>query len=484
MTNGLSNLQLVSVIVNLSVLLVSLVVSGLLIWKIKFDDKNYKLLFILYALYWVAPMLLREYTSQMHTAMANAGLTSASLMWLPVVVYGIIGLFWKPLNDLLSHRLKNRKAVIYISLGIQALGAIPMLVHPCLATNIIQSITVGIGASGIAVFNLMFNEQYAKKKVFVTVSLLSLPPLIAEFISSVLQCCVTSFLPGLNEKGQSVIVYDPMKYIGIVKYMWVIGLICIVAAAILGIFVKEKREFLYQDNQYKEPVTNKWDGAVVVLLILAAAITSFIKFCTSGGTSITELSYIGQHQGIATNAFEGYLSVIFTVGQMAANIITGFFLVKKLNKWTLFSIAAGIWAFFAVFTALPTLGLNVYSRLPMNLLNGFAFGMTYNLIVGIVLNKYFTKTNKITPITLYNTGLSIGICSSQFFNTWMKQEVFAGKSLPWEEFVRRNWIVTFAIIATIVVMWGLFTGAFFIQKKHPPKRIRVNRVRKQADMDD
>ncbi|MCQ3914512.1 MAG: hypothetical protein MJ201_01675 [Mycoplasmoidaceae bacterium] len=67
-------------------------------------------------------------------------------------------------------------------------------------------------------------------------------------------------------------------------------------------------------------------------MILAAAITSFIKFCTSGGTAITEFKYIGKHQGVVTNAYEGYLSVIFTIGQMAANIITGLFLVKRMNK--------------------------------------------------------------------------------------------------------------------------------------------------------
>ena len=329
----------------------------------------------------------------------------------------------------------------------------------------------------------MFNEQYAKRKVFVTVSLLSLPPLIAEFMSSVLQCCVTSFLPGLVD-GQAVIKYDPVKYINIVKYMWVVGIVCIVAAGILGIFVKEKKGLLYKDNQYKQPVDNKWDASVIVLLIVAAAITSFIKFCTSGGTAITELSYIGVHQGISTNAYEGYLSVIFTIGQMAANIITGFFLVKKMNKWAIFTIASGLWAFYAVFASIPTIGLNVYSRLALNILNGFAFGMTYNLIVGIVMNKYFTKTNKITPVTLYNTGLSIGICSSQFFNTWMKKEVFAGESLGWDEFVKRNWIVTIAICATIVVMWVLFTSSYFITKKHPPRVVRVNRVRNQQDMDD
>lgn len=483
MANGLDNNQIIALIVNFSVLLVSLGVSIFLIFKIKFDDKNYRLLFIIYTLYWIAPMLLREYTSQMHTAMSNAEWTTGSLMWLPVTVYGIIGLFWKPLNDLLSHRLKSRKNVIFIALGIQAIGAIPMIIEPCLATNIIQSITVGIGASGIAVFNLMFNEQYAKKKVFLTVTLLSLPPLMAEFFSSVLQCCVTSFI------SKNTIEKDPVHYINVVKYMWVIGLACIVITAICTIFVKERKAYLYQDNKYKEPVDNKWDISVVILLIFAAAITSFIKFCTSGGTAITELEYIGKHNNVDTSAYQGYLSVIFTVGQMGANILTGLFLVKKMNKWAIFSIASGMWIAYAIVSASY---LNVYARLGFNILNGFAFGMTYNLIVGIVMNKFFKKTNKITPITLYNTGLSIGICSSQFFNTFLKQDVFAKVKehgqwvwkLSWDDFVWRNWIVTIAVIATIVVMWAMFTVSYFITKKHPPRRIKVNRVRVQQDMDD
>lgn len=483
MLNGLDNNQIIALIVNFSILLVSLGTSIFLIFKIKFDDKNYRLLFVIYTLYWIAPMLLREYTSQMHNNMLAAGWTDMPL-WLPVTVYGIIGLFWKPLNDLLSHRLKSRKNVIFISLGIQAIGTIPMIVAPSLATNIIQSITVGIGASGIAVFNLMFNEQYAKKKVFLTVTLLSLPPLLAEFFSSVLQCCVTSFLP-YGAKGA--------EYINIVKYMWVVGLVCIVITTICTFFVKEKSAYLYQDNKYKEPVQNKWDASVVILLIFAAAITSFIKFCTSGGTAITELEYIGGEKQpiiswrVNTNAYQGYLSVIFTIGQMAANILTGLFLVKRMNKWTIFSIASGLWIIYVILSASI---LNVYSRLVTNIINGFAFGMTYNLIVGMVMNKFFTKTNRITPVTLYNTGLSIGICSSQFFNTFMKEDVFAvdpitkEHTLLWGDFVWRNWIVTIAVIATIIVMWGMFTGAYFITKKHPPKKVLVNKIKNQQDMDD
>lgn len=480
MLNGLDTNQLIAVGVNLGVLVVSLIVSGILIFKIKFDDKNYRLLFIIYTLYWIAPMLLREYTSQMQNAMAQLGDPAATgfFWWLPVTIYGIIGLFWKPLNDLFSHRLKSRKTVIYISIFIQALGAIPMIAYPCFATNVIQSLTVGIGASGIAVFSLMFNEQYAKKKVFLTVSLLSLPPLLGEFFSSVLQCCVTSFVP--NQPDPTPPEYWN-QYISIVKYMWVIGLFFIVATAIVTIFLKEKKAFLYQDNKYKEPVSNKWDISVIILLIFSAAITSFVKFSTSGGTIITELRYIGQHTALDPKAYEGYLSVIFTVGQMAANIITGLFLVKKMNKWSIFTIASGLWLAFGILYGSV---LNVWGRMAFNFINGWAFGTTYNIIVGITLNKFFTKSNKITPITLYNTGLSIGICSSLFFKQFLTKGILGQGKIEWEDYVIKNWIVSGIVIGIIVVMWIMFTSAFFIEKNHPPKRIRVNRVKNQQDMDD
>lgn len=479
MLNGLDHNQIIALIVNFSILAVSLGVSVFLIFKIKFDDKNYRLLFIIYTLYWIAPMLLREYTSQMHGAMVGIGETTKDLLWAPMTVYGIIGLFWKPLNDLLSHRLKSRKTVIYISLLIQASGAIPMIIQPCLATNIIQSISVGIGASGIAVFSLMFNEQYAKRKVFLTVSLLSLPPLLGEFFSSVLQCCVTSFLP---PQPDPVTPEYWNQYIDIVKYMWVIGLVFIIATAVCAFFVKEKSEFLYQDNKYKEPVKNKWDISVVLLLVFAAAMSSFIKFSTSGGTIITELRFIGQQQNIDPKAYEGYLSVVFTVGQMAANIITGLFWIKKMNKWAIFTINTGIWLVFGVLYGTV---FNIYARLIFNILNGWAFGVIYNLIVGITLNKFFTKTNKITPITLYNTGLSIGITSSLFFKSFLVNNILGeGKIEDWSEYVSRNWIVTATVITIIIIMWAMFTGAYWIGVKHPPQRIRVNRVRVQQDMDD
>jgi hypothetical protein len=82
--------------------------------------------------------------------------------------------------------------MIYLALGIGLVAYIPICCVQNVYTNIIQSLGVGIGASMIGTYQLMFNEQYGKSKQFLTVSLLSIPPLIADFISSAIQSTITS----------------------------------------------------------------------------------------------------------------------------------------------------------------------------------------------------------------------------------------------------------------------------------------------------
>jgi hypothetical protein len=88
--------------------------------------------------------------------------------------------------------MKSRKAIIYLALLIGLITYIPIIIYPSTATNVIQSLGVGIGASMIGTYQLMFNEQYGKSKQFLTVSLLSIPPLLADFISSAIQSTFSS----------------------------------------------------------------------------------------------------------------------------------------------------------------------------------------------------------------------------------------------------------------------------------------------------
>lgn len=486
------------ILINLGILILSLIGVSFLVYKIKFKDNNYRLLFILYTFCWIGPMILREYTSQMHSHMDFGEVTKDNLLPYVLVVYGLVGLLWRPLTDVFAFKLNSRKKVIYVSLLFQFVCYIPMLVYPCLATNIIQSIGCGIGASCLGLFNLMFNEQHAKQKIFLTATLLSLPPLLAEFISSVLQSLVTSFLPKNATNND---------YLDIVKWMWFIALLFLIFAAVIGFFVKENTALLYKDNQYKEPVSTTSSWFIVILICLATMMTSFTKFTTSGPASITQLDYIATyHMGRdSIKGYDGYLSTIFTIGQIAGNLIIGLILSKKFNEWTLFTGGIGCWIIFMILTT--TIGVqNPYVFLAVNVLNGFAFGITYNIIVRKMIKKFFLKSNVITPMSVYNTSLSIGIVASTWFNPWMKKTVFGALTnyfkkydeaiknnniIPkislndWNNFVHINNIVNVVVIATIVVMWIAFSGAFFIEKKYPPKLIKLkHQYQSSSDMDD
>jgi hypothetical protein len=90
-----------------------------------------------------------------------------------------------------------------LALFFQLVTYIPIICAPSLATNIIQSLGVGLGASCIGSYQLLFNEQYGKAKQFLTVSILSIPPLLADFISSPIQSIVASLCYHQGNK------YDP-----------------------------------------------------------------------------------------------------------------------------------------------------------------------------------------------------------------------------------------------------------------------------------
>lgn len=479
------DLKWIKVIINFSILLICIIGTTILVWKTKFEDNNYRLLFVLYTLCWIGPMILREYTSQIHTKMYTNDPIFSSLLWIPLSVYGIIGLFWRPLTDLLSYKFQSRKKVIYVSLIFQFVCYLPLFVKPCFVTNVIQSVGCGVGASIIGLFNLMFNEQHAKKKIFLTATLLSLPPLVAEFISSVIQSLITSFIPNKANNEQ---------FVNITKWLWMIAIIFLAIAAILGIFVKENRSLIYQDNKYKQPIKQTKSWVALIFLCLIATITSFTKFTTSGPASLTQLDFIatkwwGKN---SINGYDGYFSVIFTIGQIAGNLLMGYIFSKKFNKLTMFIVGTMIWVFFVISTSSFGL-LNPGLFMVLNILNGFAFGLIYNIIVSIIFQKYFIKTNHITPINMYNTFLSIGIVASTWFNPWMKQKVFgefnkyinhmdSNEKIPneiWNKFVNVNWIVNAVVLISLCLMLILFISAYLLEKKNKslsPGNTNTNKI--------
>jgi hypothetical protein len=125
-----------------------------------------------------------------------------------MAAYGFIGIFTRVFADWFTHKMHSRKSMIYLALFIGLITYIPIIIYPCTTTNVIQSLGVGVGASMIGTYQLMFNEQYGKSKQFLTISLLSIPPLLADFVASAIQSTFSSI--GGDEVRNSS---DILKYL-------------------------------------------------------------------------------------------------------------------------------------------------------------------------------------------------------------------------------------------------------------------------------
>ena len=160
--------QVLSICINIAIFLAVILFSYLLIRKLNFEQKGYKSLFVLYTIFWIPLMLLRAVTGTME----SNGLGDTTYLWIPLAAYGFVGIFARIFADWLGFRTKSRKSFIYFAVIVQLITYIPIIIYPCTTTNVIQSIGVGIGASAIGTYQLLFNEQYGRSKQFLTVSIL------------------------------------------------------------------------------------------------------------------------------------------------------------------------------------------------------------------------------------------------------------------------------------------------------------------------
>ena len=481
------NLQ--TLIIVLDAVLLTLVIGGttLLINKLKLGSKNKILLFVLFILYWMAPIMCREYTGQMHIHQDNGD--SGSLLWVPLTVYGLAGLLWRPLTDVISYKIKSRKNIIYISLVIQLCTLWPLFVWPgSFAANIVQSIGTGVGASGIGLFNLMFSEQEHKRKIFATVSILALPPLIAEAITSCIEAILCGMVP---EHGMGADTPDISIYLDYLKYLWIIAILFIVVSFIITIFVKEDQRYLFKDHKGVEVVSNAKDGWVIALLCLTGVCFVFVRWVTAGSSSVTQLIYIAVGPDIVPpNAiipdkvieevkfFEGYLSFMFAIGQLVGAVFAALMLSKHEDngKWGLILLGFAAWVIYLIANEEV---INVHVFFWTNILNGLGYGLIYPVLIGIVLNKHYMRVRIITPIGLFNTAMAVGVVGASLFNNIMKGEIYDFHntywSSEWADFAKVNTLVNYVTLGVGVAMVLFFVGAYVLQKKYPPRHDNLQR---------
>ena len=448
----------ISLTINFSIFILVIIGSCILLWKIKLVGKGYKYLFVLYTLFWIPLMLLRENSGTLQNNIDN------SVSWIALGAYGAIGIIIRPLADIMNWGTRSRKTFIYFSLAAQIPAYIVTVIVPCTATSIIQSVVVGLGASAIGTYQLFFNEQYGKAKTFLTVSILSIPPLLADFISSPMTNIFSSAAYiGTTESGAAQ--YD----VNVLKWMWLIGAVIAIIVLIMAFFLREDRSLLFRDNENKTQIHGKLLIWYFILLLILGSIIGFAKFACSGTATVAHIELLEALAEWPTQAYiyKGYLSVIFSVAQLIGGLLVGLVLVKKMNKLAIFGLGAGLWAAYAI---ISMFAINPYVYLAIHFVNGFAFGILYNFVLAFALGLCF-KTKWVTPMGIYQAVLSIGIMVATSISSWLRNTMEGATTKAYREEVL--YVIYGVVAAMIVVAFFIYMAMYFLEKKyykeHPDK---------------
>ncbi|MGL4647645.1 MAG: MFS transporter [Mycoplasmoidaceae bacterium] len=391
------------IFINLIILVIVLIIALVILWKLKFENKGYKYLFLLYIIIWIPIMLVRPYRGPVQAEIDNL------LKWIPLMLYGLIGVFARPLMDFTALYFKNRKVILQSAILIILITYLPIIFFQSTATNIIQTLGVGIGASIIGIYELLFKEQYGKSKALLTVSILAIPPLVADFITAPIQSMIASFAKNVDAPG-----YDISK----LAILWIIGVGFLILALVMAFFVKEQRAFVGM-NFGNKVIENKNDQVSFLLICLIGAIILFIKFGNSGSVGTTRLHELGKLTNMDVSGYEGYLSTVFSTFQLLGTFLFGYCAIKNFSTIKIFMIGFIIWMFYhfiSIFYFNPIFFFSIHA------LNGFAYGILYNLFLGYILSLSF-KNKLITPMGIYQAILAIGITLSNFFTTFISSNL-------------------------------------------------------------
>ncbi|KFB07533.1 MFS transporter [Malacoplasma iowae] len=430
--------NLLEITINSIIFVIVFSCSLLFVFKLKNVTKGYKIFFISYVVFWIPLKLLRDYTSIIQNEI------NPHIVWLPLVMYGLVGIFIRPIADWLSLYIKNRKIILYMAVSIGIITFIPIIIYPSTETNIVQSVGVGIGASMIGTYELMFKEQYTKSKSFLTVSIMAFPPLIADFISAPIQSTIKIISSNTNQTLN----------LNIFIYLWVVGIVFYVITFIILFFVKEDRSKIGTTLNNIQLSGDKNKSSIksiflFVLVCLTGFFISFIKFSNSGSIATLTIQNLAQNMGIKDKiaSIQAYLSTIFSLAQLLGTVFVANFLVKKTNKLISFSVGISLWILFQL---IVIFNQNPYVYFGVSFFNGFAYGILYNLVLAYVLSMSF-KTNKITPMGIYQSILSIGIASSSFLIPFLKDVLKNNQGYL---------IVNYALLGSIVLLELIFATAY------------------------
>lgn len=447
---------LIKIIVNILILLITAIITIVVIIKLKINSKGYKLFFIAYIIFWIPIMLTRPYRGSVQDL-----INIDYRVWV-VAIYGAIGIIVRPLADFVALSFHNRKIILYGAAIIVIATFIPIIFYKTTSTNIIQSIGIGVGASVIGTYELMFKEQYGKSRAFLTVSILAVPPLIADFATAPAQSIIQLFV---NKKyGVPPEGLNNLEKLNIYTWTWIIGIIIFLIFLIFSIFIKEDRSYVGAPLGNKVIKKGNKNIGMFLVISIIGIIVMFVKFANSGSTGTTQLQNLQEYTKIDIRAAEGYLSTIFSVSQLAGTFLFGYLSYKNFSSKKIFYIGIGIWIIYHLVLSFIA---NPISYMAIHTLNGFAYGIIYNLLLGFILSLSFKKGFKLTPMGVYQGLLAIGISGSSFFTASIRDMYpIPTPETSIEELLSPTFTINFIIIAVLTLSTILFFYESLLEKRY------------------
>lgn len=383
-------------------------------------DKNQMIIFWILVLFWASITIIRAYRKLYAIAPVEIGGLGLSVIMGSTITsaYGLISFLIRLPLFFTIDIFNKRKIFIQIAMISITITSIIVVIHPSYNSLYFSSLAMGICASMLAIFNVLFSETFESEKAAVSASILATAPLLAEFFAA------------------------PIQYIGTYKdvknfaFLWGTSALVSFTTLILTFFMKE---FNGNNKKFsKEKIIHILKNKKFLTVCLISVVISFIKFSTSGANMV----YYAKSSLNMPAIMLAYLDTMFATPQLIASVLVGTFFVKKfgIEKTLILSLCSLL---FFYITVLIT--DNPYIVFATYVFNGFGYGGTYISLISIAL-QYFDKEYRNISMGIFQGFFAFGI----FFGD--RVYVLIEKLIPNGILGFNNTKSIFIIVSTITIL--------------------------------
>nr|WP_276766276.1 MFS transporter [Gemella morbillorum] len=364
----------------------------------KFELKKEQIIiFWILVLFWTAISIIRAYRKlYVITPIEQGGLSLTPVLAAQIAAgYGLMSLIVRLPMFLASDIFKRRKVFIQIALFLLILTSFLVAFNANYLTLYLSSLSLGISATMLALFNVIFSETFSKDKAAVSVSILSIAPLLAEFMAAPIQYILT-----MNTYKQF-------------NYMWLVSGVIALITFVLTFMMKDYRPVDSDFSFNKVKVVLKHKSFIYICLL--AVLLSFIKFSTSGANMIA----YGKTDLNMTPLMLAYIDAVFAVPQLIAGVLVGVYLTRKwgIQKTLLFLLGCLL-----TFYIIALYVNNPYIIYFSYTLNGLGYGGAYNILIALAM-QYFDREYRNISMGIYQAFFALGIYYGDYVYVWIAKHI-------------------------------------------------------------